>query len=248
MRICVNFILVMLMLAASSANFDTQMWRRTIVSLARLYKSKQEVLYALPQALTVSPYTACVPRCKQLAWCKVWCLDASLAQCIFSDITLLEGYVETNLADAVSCYTTRKPDLATGATVTGSPDVDSLKVKTNLADGIYPIDISECFVAPRALNSWLVFDLGSVKTIRRVTMVMESNNNALDQANYEVRVGMVPATSSDLSAYQFFASFPGPAAYGEVVVMEAPTPIDGRYVSLQMLQDFWMVVCHVEIE
>jgi len=147
----------------------------------------------------------------------------------------------------VPCYTTRKSDLALGATVTGTPDKD-LRVKANLADGIYPNDISECFVASKALNPWVLFDLGSVKTIHRVTMVMESNINALDQANYEVRVGMVQATSSNLSGYQFFASFPGPASYGQVVVMEAPTPIDGRYVSLQMLKDYWMVVCHVEIE
>lgn len=248
MRVRANIILAVLVLTVSSAEFDFRLWRRTTVSLSRLYKSTREEGFALPQNLVVSPHIVCAIKCNALAWCKAWCLDPSIPQCIFSDIVLLEGYVETDLADALSCYTNRKSDLALGATVTGSPDIDSIKVKTNLADGIYPYHISECFVAPKALNSWLVFDVGSVKPIRRVTMIMESDNNALDQQNYEARVGTALATTSDLSGYQFLASFPGPASYGQVVVMEAPSPVYGRYVSLQMLQDYWMVVCHVEIE
>lgn len=221
-------------------------WRRALVSLTRLLRSDLHETYALPRSLLVPRYAICAPMCNRKSWCKVWCLSSR--DCILSDVTLLEGHVEAVRTDTVPCYTTRGPDLATGASITGSPDSGPDRWKTNLVDGFYSTYSRECFVGALGLFPYVVVDFGSLKTLRRVTLIMETSSNAIFQKNYEVRVGTTAVDPAQLNTYQLFGSFPGPATSGQVVVIEAPQPVAARYLSIQMMEYQFFVFCHLEIE
>lgn len=230
-----------------AAEGDPLVWRRAFVSLTRLFRSELSETFPLAQKSLFPHYAVCAPMCGEKAWCRVWCLDAASPACIFSDVRLLEGHVEPFRMDTVPCYTTRR-DLATGASITGSDEHDTERMRTNLVDGFYSTYDRECFVGLLTLFPYVVVDLGSPKTLQRVTLIMEDSNNAQLQKNYELRVGTMAVDPSHLNTYQFFGSFAGPATAAQVVVVEAPQPVTARYVSVQMLEYQWFVFCHLEIE
>ena len=49
----------------------------------------------------------CSSTCGRMEWCQLWCRGTSPGHCILSDMFVMPGYVEPNMADALTCYTTR---------------------------------------------------------------------------------------------------------------------------------------------
>lgn len=110
------------------------LFRKVKVSRARMLTSRQ----LAAAATSHGPYhrARCANQCSLLAWCDVWCADASSEQCLFSDMMVVAGYSESNIADALACYTRRHKDLAVTAIIQGTANSKN-KVKENLVDGIY---------------------------------------------------------------------------------------------------------------
>ncbi|KAK7060101.1 hypothetical protein SK128_012632 [Halocaridina rubra] len=53
------------------------------------------------------------------------------------------------------------------------------RAKENLMDGIYNVgDMTQCYLSSASLDSWFRVDLGSVKPVHRVILVLQSTTTA----------------------------------------------------------------------
>lgn len=246
-RLCVSAILTLLLISTSNSAEDMgNLWHRVTVSLRRLQKVPRQE--AFRHGLLLLPQMACPPYCSGLGWCRLWCLSPDSFSCLLFEATVSTSYVETNLADALQCYTATKGGLMGGATVTSSPAIGVRKA-TNLVDGLYLGNELECFRSEKDENPWLLFDLGSVKTIRRVLITMISDSKEMkNQVPYEVRVGTETVTPPFLDAYQLIGHFETPSEPGAVLVAEPVNVVSGRYITIQIARNVGLGLCHVEVE
>ncbi|KAK3866895.1 hypothetical protein Pcinc_027605 [Petrolisthes cinctipes] len=229
--------------------------RSVLISLQRVqadYFTKQESLDLPPGA---RPALYCSNKCTLLDWCQLWCAYPSNTptHCLISNIIVMPTYQETNLADALTCHTTRPKDLATHANITGGKQdmLYPLRVKENLLDGFYNYDINQCFFTdPSKSNRWFTLDFGQPKCFQHVILHAQFIYQAKDRFNnVQVRVSNVTAVTppDDFAAYDLFGEFPGAASPGQVVEMKSPKPVCARFITGHMLYNNAFQVCHVEV-
>lgn len=214
-------------------------------------------LRTLPISPGTTPVFVCSHECNGLSWCDLWCHDDPGKQCIFSDSIVMPGYSENKMADEISCYTRRHKDLATGAAIEATPAEPrtATRVKENMVDGFFNRwDLDQCYHSEMIeIKHWLLMDFGVQATFRLVKIMLQGGGdfNMITAANsLEVRTGAEAVnTPGDFSSYELLGRFPGPAsAFAEVIVIEAPTPVRARFVSIQKLkQQEAIQICHVEV-
>lgn len=238
----------------SLAAVTSNLFLRVRVSKARLIASRTTELGQLPSGLS-SP-VRCSAACTVDPQCQIWCHEASSKECLVSDIIVTSAYVETDVTDALTCYTRRHKDFAAGASIEGSPSSPSypLRVKENLVDGIFDQGHNgNCYRTESSLyRPFFVLDFGAAVEIRLVKLFAQTYGHKSLPAtitDMKVRVGMAAAkTPGDFSSYQLFGSFPGPAVTGQVVVLESPVPVTARFLSVQKMQDTTRLqICHIEV-
>ncbi|KAK3891289.1 hypothetical protein Pcinc_004804 [Petrolisthes cinctipes] len=229
--------------------------RSVLISLQRVQAAsftKQESLDLPPGA---RPALYCSNKCTLRDWCQLWCAYPSNTptHCLISNITVMPTYQETNLADALTCHTTRPKDLATYANITAGKQYmsDPLRVKENLLDGFYNYNTDHCFLTELSNSDrWFTLDFGQPKCFQHVILYAQVNYLAIIQFNnVQVRVSNVTAVTppEDFAAYDLFGEFPGAASPGQVVEMKSPKPVCARFVTGHMLYDHRFQVCHIEV-
>lgn len=228
---------------------------RVLVSEAKITGS--QLLEPVHIALGSSHTLRCSLICSLQPWCDLWCSDASADQCFLSNMIVMPDYEEGSIADALACYTQRRKDYATGATIqTATTYYDTpLRVGGNLVDGIYDrFTLNTCYTnAVNVTNPWFVLDFGAPVTLRSVTLFSQPRGQAYLPtylANLEVRVGMSPVTTlGDFSSYAFFGIFIGPAStFSQEIVIEAPSPMTARFLSVQKKSGTGHIqICHLEV-
>lgn len=198
----------------------------------------------------------CSAHCGRHPWCDLWCRDDSTDQCFFSNMIVTPGYKEVNMADALVCYTRRHEDFATGAAIQSTPNypVTNLRVKENLVDGIYDLQLPKtCYNVQEEYYPWLLFDFRVPVTFRLIKMILQPKGqiSILHQfTNMEIRVGMSEVvTLGDFSSYIFFGSFTGiPTEYNQEIVVEVLTPVNARFLSVQKMDlNAAFQICHIEV-
>ncbi|KAK3889872.1 hypothetical protein Pcinc_006146 [Petrolisthes cinctipes] len=229
--------------------------RSVLVSLQRVQAAsftKQESLDLPPGA---RPALYCSNKCTLRDWCQLWCAYPSNTptHCLISNITVMPTYQETNLADALTCHTTKPKDLATHANITaGKQDnMDPLRVKETLVDGFYNYNRDHCFYTVWSYKErWFTLDFGQSKCFQHVILYpQESSNDKICFNNVQVRVSNVTAVRppEDFAAYDLFGEFPGAVPPGQVVEMKSPKPVCARFVTGHMLYNARFQVCHIEV-
>ncbi|XP_042874683.1 uncharacterized protein LOC122254892 [Penaeus japonicus] len=225
------------------------------VSKATLLTSR--TLDAVEPYSRLTPFLPCASVCNLDPECQLWCHESLNRECLLSDMFVMPTYVETNMADALTCYTKRHKDLATGAYAEGSALSIDFPRRTveNLADGIYDRqNMLQCFMTGNSVyQPWFLLDFGEPVAFRVVTFFAQSTGAASFVRNIgemEIRVGMVAVGSpGDFSSYDLIGSFPGPATeYDQEIFFEFPTPITARFLAVQkMMADTKFQVCHLEV-
>lgn len=230
---------------------------RVKVSLSVVAASKTLGTVPVPSGGPFHIFT-CSAACGLEPWCDLWCYDASSSQCFLSDMIVMPGYAEGNAsADALTCYTRRHRDFATGAAIaaTTSTFKKPLRVKENLVDGIYDLQtIDECFrTSTQETNHWFVLDFGRPVRFRVVKLFTQPSGYLSVLAttrNLELRTGMAAVDiPGDFSSYDLFNEFPGPAReFHQEIVLEARELVTARFVSVQKKDDTEVLqLCHIEI-
>lgn len=194
--------------------------------------------------------------CSLREWCDLWCHDQTTDQCFYSDLIVMPGYSEPNLADALTCYTRRHPDFATGAVIEGTevhPVYAGVREKSNLVDGIYDRkSMSQCFDPNEVNDPWFMLDFRAPVTFRLVKFFAQPGGAAFminRISNLELRVSVSPAaTPGDFSAFLVFGFFTGPAVAGQEIIVEGASPVTARFVTVQKMgltTNFQL--CHIEV-
>lgn len=170
---------------------------------------------------------------------------------------VMPSYAETNMADALDCFTRRERDYATGAIVQGMLHnaKDPKRVLKNLVDGIYDrYSLDMCYVNDKTqVFPWFVLDFGKPLTLHLVKLFSQPRGalHLLDKLTYlEARVGMSPVNEpGNFTSYDFFGMFLGPAtSYDQEMIFEPSSPMSARYLSIQKVQGTEFIqVCHLEI-
>ena len=183
--------IVHLMLGGMASAGQGVLWQPLKVSHSRLSSgSRQSGSHDLPAtSSTWSSNTTCSLSCHQVEWCNVWCPDPSSAtSCLFFDMFVVPGYQETNIVDALHCYTRNLKDYAVGATIEGA-SVNSdfpLRVKENLIDGIYDFGVmDECYLSSDYSDPFFKLDLGSEKPIKHIKMLLQPNTSMTSKFEWD---------------------------------------------------------------
>lgn len=223
-----------------------------MVSNATLVQSK--TLKTLPIPPGASHTLRCSNGCSLLPWCNLWYRNPSTDLCFLSDIIVMPTYVENSMVDdALTCYTRRHRDFATGALIYGLPDVD-VKFKENLVDGIYfQKKVHECHMMQVVEgNPWFMLDLREPVTFRIVKLIVQPGGSSgvlLKTKNLEVRIGTsIVDTLGNFEAFKVFGKFIGPATYNrQEIVLGGSKPVTARYISVQKTIQEKFQLCHVEV-
>ncbi|XP_068232250.1 uncharacterized protein [Palaemon carinicauda] len=205
----------------------------------------------------------CSTMCLQMVWCNLWCADKlDKTTCHFFEMYVVAGYQETNMNDALKCYTRKVIDYAIGAAITGAPAIDimSMKVIDPLVDGIYTRKGSECYFSGDESDPFVILDIGSVKPIRRILIVLQPNKMADRFTDIEARVGVEAKTEEFFSEYQSFGFYDGVSSPGQEILFEKDPPILARFIVIQRFSDrslcppqsgydynCMLQMCHIEI-
>lgn len=192
--------------------------------------------------------------CGRRSWCHLWCRGASSAQLFLSDMIVTPGYVEARTDDALTCYTFRNRDIATGASIVGVKDRGDGRVVGNLVDGIHPQrNVSDCFFMRRMNYPWFLIDLGTLRAFSVVRLIVQPSGSkgvvALTD-KIEVRTGTEPVvTLGDFSPYRFFGKFGGvPVSFRQEIDIKSLRPVKARFISVQKrAPDTRFQFCHVEV-
>lgn len=218
------------------------LWKNVLVESSWF----KETVVQTPRNLS---FIVCGAACMRHDWCRLWRHDEPRG-CLLTSLTVSESYQPSEPEGALSCYTSRPPELAAGASITSSPHHHSeIKPRNNLVDGIYSGDIYDAArVEPTSeVFAWFLVDLGVVVPISEVVLVAQPNSNSERYfRDIEVRVGNVQ-TSGVFMSYSLLGTFAGPGEPEQTVVLRPSAPLSGRYVSIQRTTDGSLQIAHLEI-
>lgn len=199
------------------------------------------------ESRALSTALSCAMHCNSLSWCSVWCLE-TVSACHVSSLIVGGSVLEIG-ADVVKCYTKNYPEYAFGATIywpIGSIDLPH-RVKENLVDGVYDGSVDSCAITDLVVKPWFLLDLGTPRSVREVVLIAEPDEDVVSSfQNFEVKVGQ-RMELGDFSTYTLLGKFEGPSNVSQTVILTAPYPITGQYVSIQMIYNGTFQICHLEI-
>ncbi|KAG7155588.1 hypothetical protein Hamer_G015953 [Homarus americanus] len=239
---------VVILSRSSVEGNNLHQWRRVLVSQATVSLSSTVESGDLLHP-SINRNLHCPNTCTMLGWCNSWCKDAA-NNCTFSSMIVMPTYNETNLADALTCYTERPIDYATNAKITSGREAHAKKLKENLIDGVYGFSILENFLSEAGDHTWFVLDFGKIVTFSHVVLFAQPNSNVVYHfRDLEVRVGTSAVTPpGGLATYQLFGKFTGPGSVSQMVELVSHQPLSARYVSVQKTAGaYGLQVGHVEV-
>ncbi|KAK3860871.1 hypothetical protein Pcinc_033106 [Petrolisthes cinctipes] len=249
--------MLLLLPSAPVEGGELRLMRSVLISLQRVQAASNTEQESLDLPPGARPALYCSNKCTHLNWCQLWCAYPSNTptHCLVSNIFVMPNYQETNMADALTCHTTRPTDLATNAIITAGTQHSwfPLRVKENLIDGFYNYEIDYCITTkPSNSDRWFTLDFGQPKCFQHVILYVQNGAAHLRFRNVQVRVSNVTAVTppADFAAYDLFGEFPGTASSGQVVEMKSAKPVCARFVTGHMLyhyQSAYFTVCHVEV-
>lgn len=248
--------MILSMATAALLSEDIQLahFHRVAVSKAKLTPTRSTEFCLDPPRS--SQLIRCSSLCISQLWCDLWCQNTPTAHCFISDMIVMPDYNETDMNDALMCYTRRPKDLATGASIQASSIHASfpLRVEGNLVDGIYDRQtMDQCFLTSTLeTNHWFVLDLKQNVRFRIIKLTAQPKGSLVVVGylgNLEVRVGQsAPDTPGNFESYAYFGSFTGPATnYSQEIAIEVHAPVRARYISLQKMGVDRIQICHLEV-
>lgn len=239
----------------SLADKPLAIFRGTMLSKDRLLTASKFLKF-FPNPPGAPSIIVCSKGCEEDSRCLLWCHDASNSTCFMSNLIVMPNYEETNMSDAIPCFTRQQKDLATGAAIDGSPENPNLieRAKTNLVDGFYDKTLPQCYITKSLVKPWFMLDFGTSVSLYLVKLRVQETGmiaKLLYITNLEIRTGdVLPATPGDFSAFRMFGVFPGPPAdFGQEINFSVKFPVTARFLSVQKVDDVKnpLQICHLEI-
>ena len=191
--------------------------------------------------------------CATVVWCRIICQDEDNSF-IMSDIFVLPFVNESSGINNLKCWTLSRGtslDLSTVSIVayTAPPSMFPGRLPENLLDGIYSFLTVECWKTNHGNNPYALFDLQTITTISRVTMVAQNNANVgIYFGELEIRLGNSSVAGNDFSSYTLLGNYSGTPSPG--IIYEA-IPLNkqvGRFLAIQrLITDRRFQLCHLEI-
>ena len=213
------------------------LWRHVLVESSWIEKNATRNLSV----------TLCGTLCMKYVRCQLWC-HVKPHRCVLTSLIVSGSYQPLVSDEVLVCYTNKRPDYAAGASITSSGTEDSTRTADNLVDGIYNGNRTQTSIA--AKDTWFLVDLGVGRVISEVLLMMAHTQSSGPVERFEyitVKVGDVKE-SGNFSSYALLGTFTGPGVSKQVVVLRPPTPLKGRYLSIQKMSGRKILeIAHLEI-
>jgi len=221
------------------------------VAIARFafpIKSEKLILYHDSKKLAAS-------QCSKLDWCILVCKEKENTY-ILSEIIAAPFEVDDYDSDTYTCYTTRPRNniMISSGEVTverdsGNFSAIDLRVSSNLLKGIFGFNNKDCYASQMVEKPYILFDLGSSKSVRKVSVASERSSWATDYFRYlKVKISDELLTGNAFGPYQLMGYYNAVAPGADTVFETTNTsPMTGRYIVIQVLQSTPLVICNVQI-
>lgn len=218
---------------------DMVLWRRVLVNSSWVKGRNSHIEKSLP-------LTLCGTACLRDDLCHLWC-HIQPRECLLTALIVSGSYQPSQENNTLSCYTSRQPEFAAGASITHSRFHNSNRPPANLVDGVFrskSIDLAAC-QSQSGVNAWFLVDLGVTRLISEV-LVMTAYHGSSRLQSFDVKVGDLQE-DGDFSSYMLLGSYNETVVTVHEIVLRPPAPIAGRYVSIQKLDGTSLVIAHLEI-
>lgn len=219
---------------------EEQLWRRVLVEPSWFDNTVRT-------ARQLSPVTACGTACMRLSWCQLWC-PVPPTQCLLAALIVSGSYRPSQELTARTCYTAREAEMAFGASITSS-DNDYNRAKEKLVDGVFRGNVWDCAAvrADNVTDPWFLVDLGFPRRVSKVVLKAQPNEHAEARfSGTEVKVGDVKQ-AGNFTSYTLLGRVEAPLVSGQEVTLRPPSPLPGRYVSIQRTDASILQIAHLEI-
>lgn len=193
-------------------------------------------------------------KCATISWCTALC-EVSATSYVLSDLLVTGGAQDTLPGDKLTCFTQRTtPGLFPAPTTViadHSPPTSVERKAVNLLDGIYGLDIDECYFGETGSSSgdnpYIIFDFGYIRAVRQIVVRIQPSGSAYNKFHgVEVRLGNIRSSNSLLN-YTIVASHFGTPIRNEEIVLEIQNLMEGRYFSIRQTLGYQLQFCHLEI-
>ncbi|XP_064119098.1 uncharacterized protein LOC135224150 [Macrobrachium nipponense] len=189
-------------------------------------------------------YIACATFCTQNANCHLFCIKGDA--CFLFSTWVTADYLGTDqYYGFTSCYSSWSyaKNLAPIAVATMSSPYDpTIYNEYQAINGYYCSLYDSCSLTSPINNPWWLADLQKVYVVSALIMKPRDNNYCL--SNIEIRFG----NSSIISQNPIFATYPGVTPFlGIVLTVQPPNPMEGRYLSIQLLGNDCLSICELQI-
>ena len=191
--------------------------------------------------------------CVTISWCRIICQN-EVDNFLMSDIFVLPFVNDRHGNNALKCWTLSRGssfDLNTVSVVAHSPTFTKFpnRIPENLLDEIFNFQNRQCWVADYSNNPYVLFDLQTLTTISRVTIVGQNGLNIVNHfRKIEIRLGNSSVTGNDFSSYTLLGYYDGTPSPNIIFEAMPLNPQVGRFLAIQRLSTTdRLQVCHLEI-
>ena len=186
-----------------------------------------------------STISQAVVGCHDRPWCTCICQQVE-GNHILTDLYVIRDYVEAKSGNKLQCYTVQWRRLlfpSQGSSITGTEHVlQSLKVISNLADGIYNRNMTTCYFTHTAQAEgfpYILVELTEVALVSGIKFRVQPHGN-IDKKNKDLKVLVGDETSSThFSDYRLLGTYQGPPTAYDIDIEISGSPLVGKYVLVQ---------------
>ena len=184
-------------------------------------------------------------------------LEDCAAVCFLSDedVVFISALVTNTFPGGiVPCYTPRPPTLYPSPTafteVTARHRGLSERIIENIQDGVYGLDISECYYADTIDKPFILITFPQPVKVSQVVIRSQPSGGILNKFHrFQIRVGNTAPVGNDMSGLTLFGQYDGPLQEADMFLeFSKDPPFEGRYVSMQEMDaGAHLQLCFIEI-
>ena len=223
----------------SSAVYEVTSWKRILFSENNLIGKE------LIRTIELKRKIYCGTSCLSTENCKFWCFKSD-GYCYLYNFAVSPVY-ETTGVDLIDCYTKKRNDIVSQASIVSIGAFRAIDVIENLKDGI----AEGRFCTTYNSEPWILIDLKNRAQINNVGI--QAVNDAPLGPMYcqyiEVRISSTPpVTPGDFSSWDLFYYLDRKCVVGVVENLKSSSPKIGQYISLLRKTIGHFCINHLEID
>ena len=188
----------------------TGLSRKSIVAKSRLTASTSSTL--IVEDTPAKALSAALGKCERVSWCTSVCQYTDTGTFSLTNFVITGGIVDTKPGLQMECYTDRPPTIFPSPSIAATATTglaSGTRAPGNMLDGVYGMNINECFLSYPIPYPYLLIDFGTPKFISRALIRIQSEGSYHTFKDIKFYAGNV-VSSGDFSTYSLFAEYDGP--------------------------------------